>query len=279
MLNVSILSILSVLNISLAMPKCVNISNTHTQTDYRIQQSWSYLNAMEYLSYDLVLQCTHIWMQADMILTDDKFASIVNVEEGRIVFGNLKKSIALFLLFQTLNIPLAVSTVIILLADLGKQCDKLVTWDLVSFAYLQIGIIQVLDAKNYSIKISKQINNEITMEQLTNNTLMNWDLFETQYWMCENNFNNSKSLFGELSMDTFHSINNFITILYPNRWCFDEDFSIKIFHRHFVMFYIIKLNTRTNKYPTQIIKKSGNRMRGKWQSKEWQSKEWQSKEF
>lgn len=118
---------------------------------------------------------------ADMILLDDNFASIVNgVEEGRIIFDNLKKSIAYtlssnipeitpFLLFQTINIPLPLSTVMILLVDLGtdlapaismayegRESDimerpprdpaihKLVTWRLVSFAYLQIGMLQAI---------------------------------------------------------------------------------------------------------------------------------------
>ena len=66
-----------------------------------------------------------------MILLDDNFASIVNgVEEGRIIFDDLKKSIAYtlssnipeiapFLLFQTASIPLPLSTVMILLLDLG----------------------------------------------------------------------------------------------------------------------------------------------------------------
>ena len=118
---------------------------------------------------------------ADMILLDDNFASIVNgVEEGRIIFDNLKKSIAYtlssnipeiapFLLFQTTGIPLPLSTVMILLVDLGTDLapaismayegkesdimerpprdptsDKLVTWKLVSFSYLQIGMIQAI---------------------------------------------------------------------------------------------------------------------------------------
>jgi len=118
---------------------------------------------------------------ADMILLDDNFASIVNgVEEGRIIFDNLKKSIAYtlssnipeiapFLFFQTIGIPLPLSTVMILLVDLGTdlapaismayegkeadimerlprdpQRDNLVTWRLVSFAYLQIGMLQAI---------------------------------------------------------------------------------------------------------------------------------------
>merc|ERR1712226_1710977 len=70
---------------------------------------------------------------ADMILLDDNFASIVTgVEEGRIIFDNLKKSIAYtlssnipeiapFLLFQTTGIPLPLTTVMILLVDLGTD--------------------------------------------------------------------------------------------------------------------------------------------------------------
>merc|ERR1712172_328646 len=101
-------------------------------------------------------------------------------EEGRIIFDNLKKSIAYtlssnipeiapFLLFQTAAIPLPLSTVMILLVDLGtdlapaismayegREADimsrkprdpaihKLVTMRLISFAYLQIGMLQAL---------------------------------------------------------------------------------------------------------------------------------------
>jgi sodium/potassium-transporting ATPase subunit alpha len=116
---------------------------------------------------------------ADMILLDDNFASIVaGVQEGRLIFDNLKKSIAYtlssnipeispFLIFITVATPLPLTTILILCVDLGTDMvpaismayetpesdimsrnprngtiDRLVTKKLVSFAYLQIGVIQ-----------------------------------------------------------------------------------------------------------------------------------------
>lgn len=70
---------------------------------------------------------------ADMILLDDNFASIVTgVEEGRLIFDNLKKSIAYtltsnipeispFLLFIIIDIPLPLGTITILCIDLGTD--------------------------------------------------------------------------------------------------------------------------------------------------------------
>jgi sodium/potassium-transporting ATPase subunit alpha len=120
---------------------------------------------------------------ADMILMDDNFASIVKgVEEGRLIFANLKKSIAYtltsnipeilpFLCQIAIKIPLALTTIMILCIDLGtdmlpaisfayenseldimktpprnRHTDKLVTWQLISFSYLQIGVIQAFAA-------------------------------------------------------------------------------------------------------------------------------------
>merc|ERR1711972_616621 len=116
---------------------------------------------------------------ADMILLDDNFASIATgVEEGRLIFDNLKKSIAYtltsnipeispFLLFIIADVPLPLGTVTILCIDLGTDMvpaismayegpesdimkrqprnpftDKLVNERLISMAYGQIGMIQ-----------------------------------------------------------------------------------------------------------------------------------------
>eukprot|EP00792_Barthelona_sp_PAP020_P011631 TRINITY_DN574_c0_g1_i1.p1 TRINITY_DN574_c0_g1~~TRINITY_DN574_c0_g1_i1.p1 ORF type:complete len:1098 (+),score=335.38 TRINITY_DN574_c0_g1_i1:29-3295(+) len=117
---------------------------------------------------------------ADMILIDDNFATIVNgIEEGRLIFDNLKKSIAYtlssnipeimpFLFFITVGLPLPLSTIMILCVDLFTDLlpaisfaretaeknlmdrpprtreDRLVNAKLISFSYLQIGLIQFL---------------------------------------------------------------------------------------------------------------------------------------
>ncbi|XP_072049394.1 sodium/potassium-transporting ATPase subunit alpha-3-like [Amphiura filiformis] len=116
---------------------------------------------------------------ADMILLDDNFASIVTgVEEGRLIFDNLKKSIAYtltsnipeispFLIFILASIPLPLGTVTILCIDLGTDLwpaislayeraesdimkrkprdptkDRLVNERLISMSYGQIGMMQ-----------------------------------------------------------------------------------------------------------------------------------------
>jgi Cation transporting ATPase, C-terminus len=118
-----------------------------------------------------------------MLLLDDNFSSIVNgVEEGRLIFDNLKKSIAYtlssnipeigpFLSFMIFQIPLPLSTILILCIDLGTDMvpaisfayenpeldimerfprnarrDRLVNARLISYSYLQIGVIQLYAA-------------------------------------------------------------------------------------------------------------------------------------
>nr|CAH8866880.1 unnamed protein product [Trichobilharzia regenti] len=118
---------------------------------------------------------------ADMILLDDNFASIVTgVEEGRLIFDNLKKSIAYtltsnipeitpFLIYIIVGIPLPLGTITILCIDLGTDMipaislayeeaesdimkrmprdplhDRLVNERLIAMAYGQIGMIQAL---------------------------------------------------------------------------------------------------------------------------------------
>lgn len=83
---------------------------------------------------------------ADMILLDDNFASIVTgVEEGRLIFDNLKKSIAYtltsnipeispFLAFILCDVPLPLGTVTILCIDLGT--------DMVSFYLFHFNTIR-----------------------------------------------------------------------------------------------------------------------------------------
>lgn len=118
---------------------------------------------------------------SDLILLDDDFSSIVKgIEEGRLIFSNLKKSIAYtltsnipeiipFLAQIVIKLPLGMTTIMILCIDLGtdilpaisfayedsesdimnipprdRHNDKLVTGTLISFSYLQIGIIQAM---------------------------------------------------------------------------------------------------------------------------------------
>lgn len=120
---------------------------------------------------------------ADMILLDDNFSTIVTgIEAGRLVFDNLKKSIAYvltsnvpeivpFIFFIVLGLPQTLSVISILIIDVGTDLwpaislayesaeadimsrmprdpsiDKLVTPRLIAFTYLQIGVIQTCAA-------------------------------------------------------------------------------------------------------------------------------------
>uniref|UniRef100_A0A667FLM7 Sodium/potassium-transporting ATPase subunit alpha n=1 Tax=Lynx canadensis TaxID=61383 RepID=A0A667FLM7_LYNCA len=120
---------------------------------------------------------------ADMVLLDDNFASIVTgVEEGRLIFDNLKKTIAYtltkniaelcpFLIYIIVGLPLPIGTITILFIDLGtdiipsialayekaesdimnrkprhKKKDRLVNQQLAIYSYLHIGLMQAVGA-------------------------------------------------------------------------------------------------------------------------------------
>jgi sodium/potassium-transporting ATPase subunit alpha len=76
---------------------------------------------------------------SDMILLDDNFASIeIGIEEGRLIFDNLKKSITYtlaskvpeltpFILYVMGNMPLALGAISILCIDLGTDLIPAIT--------------------------------------------------------------------------------------------------------------------------------------------------------
>jgi calcium-translocating P-type ATPase len=119
---------------------------------------------------------------ADLILTDDNFASIVaGVEEGRTVFANIRKfmtyilasnipEIVPYLAFALFKVPLALTIIQILAIDLGtdmlpalalaaerpeagvmerpprRRTERLLSWPLLARAYLFLGPMQALTA-------------------------------------------------------------------------------------------------------------------------------------
>lgn len=77
---------------------------------------------------------------AAMILLDDNFASIVTgIAEGRLIFANLKKSIrytlthstpeiSAFIVFVLLGIPAPISSILVLLIDLGTELGPAISY-------------------------------------------------------------------------------------------------------------------------------------------------------
>ncbi|KAK0411734.1 hypothetical protein QR680_005814 [Steinernema hermaphroditum] len=159
---------------------------------------------------------------ADMILLDDNFASIVvGVEEGRLIFDNLKKSIAYtltsnipeispFLTYILFGIPLPLGTVTILCIDLGTDMvpaislayeeaesdimkrqprdplhDKLVNERLISLAYGQIGMIQASAGFFTYFFI------------MADNGFLPWDLYQLRAQWDSRAFNNVVDSYGQ----------------------------------------------------------------------------------
>ena len=117
---------------------------------------------------------------ADMILLDDNFASIIAaIEEGRAVYGNIRKFLTYilssnipelvpFLAFALLKIPLPLTIILILAVDLGTDMlpalglgagkpepgsmtqpprprkERLLDWRLLIHAYLFLGILEAI---------------------------------------------------------------------------------------------------------------------------------------
>ena len=148
---------------------------------------------------------------SDLILLDDDFTSIVNgIEEGRLIFHNLKKSIAYtlsskvpemmpFLFYAIFQIPTAISAVLILCVDVGTDilpaislayeppesdlmrrppramndpASRLIAPKLLIYSYLQLGLLQSLSGfVNYGVVMA---NNGYSASDL---------FYNRSYWM------------------------------------------------------------------------------------------------
>lgn len=104
---------------------------------------------------------------ADMLLLDDNFSSIVNgIEEGRIIFDNLKKSIMYtlcsnipelipFVAFIIVQCPLPMTTILILCIDLGTDM-----YPAVSFAY-EVAELDIMDRMPRSSKRDRLVGSKL----------------------------------------------------------------------------------------------------------------------
>merc|ERR1711994_760343 len=125
---------------------------------------------------------------ADMILLDDNFASIVTgVEEGRLIFDNLKKSIAYtltsnipeispFLLFILADVPLPLGTVTILCIDLGTDMVPAIS---MAYEQAESDIMKRLQASLSTLlscvrMVSGQVNYLVCVDHGTRWPSMTW---------------------------------------------------------------------------------------------------------
>uniref|UniRef100_A0AC35UH77 Sodium/potassium-transporting ATPase subunit alpha n=1 Tax=Rhabditophanes sp. KR3021 TaxID=114890 RepID=A0AC35UH77_9BILA len=159
---------------------------------------------------------------ADMILLDDNFASIVvGIEEGRLIFDNLKKSIAYtlrktipelmpFVIYILFGVPLPLGTVTILCIDLGtdivpaislayekaesdimkraprdSENDNLVNGKVYSLAFLQIGVIEASAAFFAYFWV------------MSDNGFLPWDLYQIRAEWDSRGINNLQDSYGQ----------------------------------------------------------------------------------
>ncbi len=107
---------------------------------------------------------------ASMILLDDNFSSIVTgIAEGRLIFANLKKSIrytlthstpeiSAFVIFILLSIPAPISSLLVLMVDLGTELGPAISY---AFEYPEGDLMlvpprKVLTTEKKPIKASKK---------------------------------------------------------------------------------------------------------------------------
>jgi len=94
------------------------------------------------------------------------------------------------------------------------------------------------EARDYISKVAATMTPPMTIDWTKG--AMTWDEFEDNYWLSTNYAQPTKygvtrataetSLFGRLSEDTFHSVNNANKVLFPNRRCWETDYTSMIDH-------------------------------------------------
>eukprot|EP00488_Nonionellina_sp_1-RS-2012_P000741 TRINITY_DN11_c0_g1_i7.p1 TRINITY_DN11_c0_g1~~TRINITY_DN11_c0_g1_i7.p1 ORF type:complete len:202 (+),score=56.39 TRINITY_DN11_c0_g1_i7:103-708(+) len=86
-------------------------------------------------------------------------------------------------------------------------------------------------AKDYLVEKAAELEytTPLTKAMLKDNTALNWDTFESDYWQSDNtteNYDENTSLFYLFASESFHSlVASSNTILFPNRRCEQTDYS------------------------------------------------------
>jgi len=83
----------------------------------------------------------------------------------------------------------------------------------------------VKEAKDFLVDVADEMSLALTRDMLDAGSELTWEQFEALYWKSENE-SDEASMFGYLSQRTYHAINAQGTVLYPTRFCFDEDYAM-----------------------------------------------------